>query len=563
MTVKITVGDALAELRKMQSDSVHCVISSPPYWGLRDYGIDPSIWGGDPDCAHDFADEKTLRRVSTTAGLEELGERHRGGGKKYAGAKSFEIVRGSCLRCGAWRGALGLEPTPDMFVDHLVEVFEEVRRVLRPDGTAWLNLGDSYASATERGNGGDGTSTLTGSGSYQNEAPRPRAWARRPERGENAATGRGRTRAERDPAHAGKNTAIVGSNRAQRGDGNNGVSFGPMIQPNRLPIAGLKPKDLVGVPWMAAFALRRAGWWLRQDIVWAKPNPMPESTEDSCTKAHEYVFLLTKSARYFYDADAIAEPASENTNPRGTKTSSPKSLPDDGFVKNNSRFREQMYGLTATRNKRSVWTVVTQPFPEAHFATFPPALIEPCVMAGTSERGCCPTCQAPWERVTAKIDSGRTQKMPDGMATHAGDHGTIHKGGREKGASGNPVLETVTLGWWPTCGCDGLGDLPPYPKKPGRAEVGDEAVYQAELRIWLRACDVINQKRRQMCDAMKDTRTVPAIVLDPFGGAGTTGLVADRLQRDAVLIEMNPGYAAMARTRIDGEAPLFAARAAE
>lgn len=324
MTVQILISDCREHLRNLPERSVHCCVTSPPYFGLRDYGVD---------------------------------------------------------------GQIGLEPTPDAFVAEMVAVFREVRRVLRNDGTLWLNLGDSYAANR----------------TYQ--------------------------------VH---NT---------RGAAGHTHSAGSSVPP------GLKSKDLIGIPWRVAFALQTDGWYLRQDIIWSKPNPMPESVRDRCTKAHEYVFILTKSARYHYDSDAISEPAqrSEWAYKTATKPGN-KDRKDGGCTQRktdkqrghsrrhagfNDRWNamERAEQCSGKRNKRSVWTVATSPFSEAHFATFPPALIEPCIKAG------CP---------------------------------------------------------------------------------------------------------------------IGGTVLDPFGGAGTTGLVADRLQRNAILIELNPEYAAMARRRIDGDAPLFA-----
>lgn len=308
MTIRIINADVMDGLAQLPDESVHCCVTSPPYWGLRDYGVD---------------------------------------------------------------GQIGLEDTPEAFVARLVEVFREVRRVLRPDGTCWVNLGDSYNSGPSGGLGG---STL--GGGQKNQA---------------------------------------NSNRAQRN--RNGVSA-----------LSLKPKDLIGIPWRVAFALQADGWWLRQDIIWSKPNPMPESVRDRCTKAHEYVFLLTKSARYFYDAEAIKEKGVDPGRMRNDRIG--------GATGHTVRHSEGgMIGASETRNKRSVWSISTQPFSEAHFATMPPELAETCIQAG------CP--------------AGGT-------------------------------------------------------------------------------------------------------VLDVFGGAGTTGLVADRLQRDAILIELNPEYAEMARERIASEAGMFA-----
>lgn len=337
MSVRILRGDCLDVLKTLPDESVHCCVTSPPYYGLRDYGV---------------------------------------------------------------AGQLGLEPTLAEYVANMVAVFREVRRVLRNDGTLWLNIGDSYAMST-KGSSGKGEKQITNAGTLLAD----RAW--------------------------------------------------------RIP-DGLKAKDLCGVPWRLAFALQDDGWYLRQDIIWHKPNPMPESVRDRCTKAHEYIFLMAKSERYYYDQDAILEPVAQasvarlsqptldeqagsdrvpgKTNGtmkavrRGKALTSPRG-DGNAWNENNGRGFVPPEDRPDERNKRSVWTVTTQPFKEAHFATFPPALVEPCILAG------CP---------------------------------------------------------------------------PG------------------------------------------GTVLDPFGGAGTTGLVADRLQRSAILVELNPDYADMAEKRIRGDSPMFA-----
>jgi DNA modification methylase len=320
MSVRIINGDCRSVLRAMPDRSVNCCVTSPPYFGLRDYGH---------------------------------------------------------------AGQIGLEDTPEAFVAELVEVFREVRRVLRDDGTLWLNLGDSYAA--QRGGTHMPAETLAG----------------------------------------GKGGKSVNGERVNpdRFDG---------VNPTRNASAiGLKHKDLIGIPWRVAFALQAAGWYLRQDIIWHKPNPMPESVTDRCTKAHEYIFLMSKSARYWFDAGAISEPASFLV-PAWRKASGSYS---EGSGRNDAGgHRSGGFVTNDTRNRRSVWTVATQPFSGAHFATFPPDLIEPCILSG------CP---------------------------------------------------------------------------------------------------------------------VGGTVLDPFGGAGTTGLVADRHQRNAILVELNPEYAEMARRRLDGEAGMF------
>jgi DNA modification methylase len=352
VSVRILIGDCRDKLRDLSDASVNCCVTSPPYFGLRDYGVD---------------------------------------------------------------GQMGLEPTPDEFVAGMVEVFREVRRVLRDDGTLWLNIGDSYSGSGKGGN---------------------------PEAGKQA---------------------------TNKGSQSVGVLYGKVGETARQAavtnvtrdVEGIPPKNLIGIPWMLAFALRADGWFLRQDIIWSKPNPMPESVRDRCTKAHEYLFLLSKSQRYYFDAAAIAEKSvtSDIRRPYGSEGAwqldgRPAEQRHGGKPRVPKTYTERKeagepsrHGLAGAaacgvgdfftgeqRNKRSVWTVTLDPFPEAHFATYPPALIEPCILAG------CP------------------------------------KGGT---------------------------------------------------------------------------------VLDPFGGAGTTGLVADRLQRDAILIELNPEYAEIARNRIASEAGMF------
>jgi DNA modification methylase len=263
-------GDCLDVLKTLDDCSIQTCITSPPYWGLRDYGVD---------------------------------------------------------------GQLGLEKTPEEYVAKMVEVFREVRRVLRDDGTLWLNLGDSYSSSTK----GD----------------------------------------SRTPDQLGKSDGL---NRAK--DPNKSHVFIPKSTGIRKIETGLKPKDLVGIPWRVAFALQADGWYLRQDIIWHKPNPMPESVRDRCTKAHEYIFLMSKSAKYYYDHEAVKEDAIEfNKTPnRPRKDPSRRKNISDVLIDGVSQC-----GVKEHRNRRSVWTVSTRPFKEAHFATFPPQLIEPCVKAGSKE----------------------------------------------------------------------------------------------------------------------------------------------------------------------------------
>jgi DNA modification methylase len=312
--IRVLHGDCRELLPTLPDGSAHTCVTSPPYWGLRDYGT--GQWeGGDSECDHvagqarrDVLPEYLERRAA------EYGT-GQGDGSKVTPMQ----FRGKCGKCGATRidRQLGLESTPEEYVARMVEVFREVRRVLRDDGTLWLNLGDSYA---------------TGSND-------PKSFRR--------------DRAEINITH--KGTA-----------------------------AGLKPKDLCGIPWLVAFALRADGWYLRSDIIWHKPNPMPESVTDRPTKSHEYLFLMSKSERYYYDAAAIAEEAIWSDDRRageGRLTYGGKRQGDPGTG------GEAFVKISETRNRRTVWTVTTQPYSGAHFATFPPKLIEPCILAGCPNDG--------------------------------------------------------------------------------------------------------------------------------------------------------------------------------
>jgi DNA modification methylase len=349
---------ASAHALPLVDECVQCCVTSPPYWGLRDYGVPPLVWGGDLECEHEWGEAVAVNATNHTD-KRRWNHARNGRGEdqpveKRPGWKRQTITQGQFCQCGAWCGALGLEPTPDLYIAHLVVVFEEVRRVLKPDGVLWMNLGDCYA---------------TGAGKV----------------GEHPGGG---AQGERWKGYKGDRNGH---------EGKHGYRVGPQTQPNRLPIAGLKPKDLVGVPWMAAFALRSAGWYLRSDVIWSKPNPMPESVTDRPTKAHEYIFLLSKSERYFYDADAVREKAEKTgtiahlAGGSGVRAGTRTGLRGPEWIE---RKRVQAHSQPPTesgvsldplfsRNKRSVWTVATQPYEGAHFATFPDTLIEPCILAGS------------------------------------------------------------------------------------------------------------------------------------------------------------------------------------
>ncbi len=365
----IYCGDACEMLATLEPESVQCGVTSPPYWRLRDYGVE---------------------------------------------------------------GQLGLEATPEEYVAAMVRVFRAVRRVLRRDGVLWLNLGDSYSS------GGNGSRD-------------PKRWPKQ-------------SRNDHRIQHAKKKT-------------------------------GVPSKSLLLLPAKVAIALQEDGWVVRQENIWHKPSPMPESVQDRPTRSHEMVYLLTKSPSYFYDAEAVKEPAVDGDHPRSRRPryQAPGQAEHTGLRKE-----------SATRNLRTVWTIPSRGFSEAHFATFPPALVGRCIKAGTSARGCCPRCGAPWTRVVDKA----FRPQPDvrnpvklAKSSHKGLDASSGWGELPRGTT-----KTTTMGWRPGCEC---------------------------------ACS-----------------PVPCVVLDPFLGSGTTGMVAESLGRRWVGIELNPEYCEIAKRRISG--PLFA-----
>lgn len=518
-------GDCRDMLRTLPDGSVHCCISSPPYWGLRDYGT--GTWeGGDPLCDH----IKDGRHQSQGANSQ----RQR---RSNADAQRNETFLTLCGKCGARRvdRQLGLEPDYRDHIAAMVEVFREVRRVLRPDGTLWLNYGDCYASSVN-----------------------------------------GRSAAD---------TEAVGNDDRTFRD-----------KPFSTVQGVLKPKDLVMMPARIAIALQEDGWWLRSDIIWSKPNPMPESITDRPATSHEHVFLFAKSGNttfwthrdggsrkqpepdyrwihketgeerteedpdpsagpvwrrinlwrgrdYFYDAEAIAEPSSPGSHARmsqdverqigsfrangGGKTNGPmkavaKKLAAPGSgIRYNGSYDSALTIRLPSRNARSVWTIVTQSFSEAHFATFPPDLAERCIKAGTSERGCCSACGAPWSRIIIKGEPDMAHRLASGADAAGGYNGQSIKDHDAHGVQNasdvkRRILDGMrekTYDWRPTCQCD--------------------------------------------------ASVVPCTILDPFAGAFTSLLVADRLQRSGIGIELNPEYCEMARRRVAKDAGLFAEFAAE
>jgi len=388
--------DVIEGLKLLPDASVHMVVTSPPYWRLRDYGVE---------------------------------------------------------------GQIGLEETPDEYVGKLVDVFREAARVLRPDGTLWLNLGDSYS----------------GGGGFSPNAP---------------------------SNLSGSKQTTVGGN-AKR-----------LYQPGSCrPAQGLKSKDLVGIPWRVAFALQADGWYLRSDIVWAKNAVMPESVRDRPTRSHEFVFLLAhpeSGGRYFYDHDAIREPFVDER--QGRSGGERGRLPNRQSA-GRSGFADPC-GIDPShnggRNKRTVWTVNPKPYKGAHFAVWPTKLVEPMILAGTSEKGCCPICGAQWVRGVERVGRIPLNARRKHLSKSAND-GTRRKlvGGTARstlgaGVGGDvPSRQSVTVGWGPGCEC---GEEPVRP-----------------------------------------------IVLDPFSGSATTGLVALQNGRDFIGIDLNAEYLPMAKARLLGE----------
>ena len=439
--------------------SVHMCMTSPPYWGLRDYGL--ATWeGGDAGCDH------KIRRFEQAGNSGSAGHQ----------------ARVKCPKCGAVRHepGIGLEPMLEEYVANIVQVFREVWRVLRDDGTLWLNLGDCYNAAPKGSLKGQDKSGLT-------------------------------------------------STRTQE---HSPVGVKPLLR-------SLKPKDLIGLPWRVAFALQADGWYLRSDIIWHKPNPMPESVRDRPTKSHEYLFLLSKQPRYYYDAQAIAEPANPKHFSRyscpiniGQKETSGAGRP--GGAANTPGMKR----LIENRNRRDVWTIATQPYKGAHFATFPEKLVEPCVLAGTSARGVCPECGAPWERMAGR---GATKDVAPSSIDRFGngESGVHRKVGSQyqKWMDEHPI---VTTGWRPTC--DHYDDR--YRAEAIRPRSARQRAQQdAQYKWWW---------KRIHARPGSDTWPVKqAIVLDPFCGSGTVGAVALKHGRQFIGLDLSAPYLKLARERIE------------
>lgn len=426
--VTLITGDSTEVLHGLPDESVHACVCSPPYFGLRDYGTARWI-GGDPACNHLRESSKVSRRST----LRLDGREHKG---PYAGEKA--TIPGYpytdvCGLCGATRvdRQIGVERSPESYIENVVSVFSEVRRVLRSDGTCWVVVGDSWNNFRSQMGPGQ------------------------------AVHGRSRLHGKPSPTSRGR-------------------GCGP-----------LKEKDIIGIPWMLAFALRESGWYLRQVIVYAKGSCMPESVRDRCTQSHEYILFLSKSTHYYFDDFAIAE---ESTQP--------------------TRTRRDVVGVestgSSTRRPRSVWHINPEPLRQAHFAAFPTRLSSRAIQASTSEHGVCSQCGAPWRRVIEKRAPDEAHMLACGADSNLAYNGTSQKDygtARAQDASATKarilagMRAKVTVGWIPSCEC-------------------------------------------------KNSSVIPATVLDCFSGAGTTMLSASRLGRDSIGIDLNPDFQKIAESRI-------------
>ena len=639
-----TLYQADAREIPLPDGSVHCVVTSPPYHGLRDYNL--SEWvGGDPECTHS---RPVIGHSTSTLEGGIHNANSNGAMQGWPG--------GVCGHCGANQQAagIGLEPSLSHWLANIVAVGREVKRVLRDDGCFFLNLGDSYSSdfqiisqyvriredlteaeyeyvalalsnellgmpTTDRQGSSEGDVSVmlrqtdeSQAQSRPNPAPTSQGFSESfsretpansqstDSRSESANTypgDRGTWREvcllRRDGTHiplprphqrrraagiseVGEfcNDLQVGTKRRtanrqipspmlelQRGTGAMGLLSALTIDRSRIPTNlypffesphGLGPKNLMGQPWRAAFALQDDGWILRSAIVWHKPNPMPESVSDRPTSAYEMVFLLTKRAHYFYDAEAVRESAEYG---RGTIFRS-KGYTERNAFEGNDGFERQTnaHSYEGGRNARNVWQIPTQGRPEAHFATFPDELPRRCILAGTSEHGVCADCGAPWERQTEK----------ETTYAHTGKYGGKHtaNGGNvrqdtqgEHDIRNKPSVTVQTVGWQPTCECN-AADCPQH--KPANKQGGHGPRHAGVNARWKESGGVPPKATDFQPTCTCDANRVPATVLDCFVGSGTTVAVAQQLGRRGIGLDLNLEYLGIAKQRIEQVSlPLF------
>lgn len=470
-TFRILAGHFLDVAKQIPDESVQCVVTSPPYYGLRAYGTEPQIWMPSDQsmvafCINAGHDWQPIKQYKDSWRRGESASAHHSARTPTQRNRTPQELHDGrwtcteyCLNCNAWRGELGQEPSPALYIAHLVQIFAEVWRALRPDGTLWVNLGDAHYNY------------------------RP---------------------GKHDDARA------QGYNRERNGSARDIPSFTPK---RGMKIDGFKEKDLMLIPWRFAIAMQEAGWYVRSEIIWHKPNPLSESVEDRPTKNHEAILLFTKSESYYYDKWAITETPTGNAHPRGRIVTNERMavfVPSQhskvltAESRNNDSFRSATQGTLSPggRNRRTVWTINVQGYSEDHYAAYPEALPEICIKAGTSEVGCCRACGAPWKRIVLK-----PEKPEDANETL---ESRWRRAALARGIDIDTAItgDSITLGWQRGCDC--------YAGAPG-----------------------------------------PCVVLDPFTGRGTTGAVAVRFGRNFVACELQATYLPMIRKNIASEQPLW------